>query len=202
MARIGILGGSFNPAHGGHRHISMEAIRRLRLDQVWWLVSPQNPLKSKRGMAPLSARLAHSKQVARHPRIEVTALEVDLGTQYTVDTAETLVKRYPQHDFIWLMGADNLDQLHRWKDWRRLAKTLPIAVMARPDYIGAARRSQAMGWLRRFMKKPNRARKWTEWRLPAITFLRIPLDTQSATAIRARNPDWAHAYEPPPSDPE
>ncbi|MBZ6378131.1 nicotinic acid mononucleotide adenylyltransferase [Pacificimonas flava] len=201
MARIGILGGSFNPAHGGHRHISLQALRRLGLDQVWWLVSPQNPLKAKRTMAPLPARMLRAKEVARHPRLEVTALEVELGTRYSADTARALVRRFPQHDFIWLMGADNLVQFHRWKEWRRLARTLPIAVMARPDYIGAAHRAQAMGWLRRFLKRPEQARRWTEWRLPAILFLRIPLDARSATAIRAHSPDWAGAYIEDPAPP-
>ena len=194
MARIGVLGGSFNPAHGGHRHISLQARRRLGLDRIWWLVSPQNPLKPRAGMAPLKARMARAKEIARHPRIKVTALETELGTRYTADTAEALRRRFPQHDFIWLMGADNLVQLHRWRDWRRLARTLPIAVIARPAYIRAARRARAMGWLRRFLKTSERARQWTEWRLPAILFLRIPLDPQSGTAIRARDPDWARAY--------
>ncbi|MEE4350655.1 MAG: nicotinate-nucleotide adenylyltransferase [Pacificimonas sp.] len=200
MARIGILGGSFNPAHGGHRHISLQAMRRLGLDEVWWLVSPQNPLKEKAGMAPLAARLAYARKVARHPRIRPTALETELGTRYTVDTARALVRRFPQHRFIWLMGADNLVQLHRWRDWRRLCRTLPFAVAARPDYIKAAHRAVAMGWLRRFRKSPARARRWTEWSLPAITFLRIPLDNRSATAIRARRPDWASAFQTAPSD--
>ncbi|EMD81736.1 nicotinate-nucleotide adenylyltransferase [Pacificimonas flava] len=194
MARIGILGGSFNPAHSAHRHISLEAQRRLGLDRVWWLVSPQNPLKPRAGMAPLAARLLRAREVARHPRIRVTALEQDLGTRYSADTAAALRRRYPQHDFIFLMGADNLVQFHRWKDWRALARTLPIAVMARPSYIGAARRAPAMGWLRRFVKKSEAARQWPEWSLPAIVFLRIPLDTLSATAIRARDPEWARRY--------
>ena len=194
MARIGILGGSFNPAHGGHRHISLVALERLRLDEVWWMVSPLNPLKSATDMAPLGARMAHAEKVARHPRIGVTAIETELETRYTVDTARALVRRFPQHRFIWLMGADNLAQFHRWHDWRGLARTLPIAVMARPQYIGAARRAPAMGWLRRFRKDEARAAQWSEWSLPAITFLSIPLDPQSATAIRKRDPDWARPY--------
>lgn len=194
MSRIGLLGGSFNPAHGGHRHISLQALDRLGLDEVWWLVSPQNPLKSADGMAPLAARVGSAKVAAKRARIRVTTLESDLGTQYSVDTARAITRRYLQHDFIWLMGADNLAELHRWRDWRRFARTLPIAVMARPSYIGAARRSRAMGWLKRFRKPANRARHWTEWSAPAIIFLRIPLDQTSATAIRAAQPDWARAY--------
>ncbi len=194
MSRIGLLGGSFNPAHGGHRHISLQALKRLGLDEVWWLVSPQNPLKSASDMAPLAARTGSARKAAGNARIRVTTLESDLGTRYSVDTARAILRRYPQHEFIWLMGADNLAELHRWRDWRRFARTLPIAVMARPAYIGAARRSPAMGWLRRFRKPANRARHWTEWSAPAIIFLRIPLDNRSATAIRKARPDWARTY--------
>ena len=109
--RIGLLGGSFNPAHAGHRHISLEALKRLRLDRVWWLVSPQNPLKEKDGMAPLAEREAVAAAVADHPRIAVSSLETGLGTRYTIDTVQALKQRFPAADFVWLMGADNLRQL-------------------------------------------------------------------------------------------
>jgi nicotinate-nucleotide adenylyltransferase len=189
--RVGLLGGSFNPAHDGHRHVSLEVMRRLGLDEVWWLVSPQNPLKSEAGMAPLAARLASARAVARHPRIKPTAIEAELGTRYAVDTVAALQRRWPHVRFVWVMGADNLLQFHRWKRWRQLARAVPIAVVARPHYIGDSPFAPAMAWLRRFRHGPARAKQWTRWRLPAIVILPIRLSSLSATAIRARSPDWA-----------
>lgn len=189
--RVGLLGGSFNPAHAGHRHVSVEAMRLLGLDEVWWLVSPQNPLKAENGMAPLSARLASARAVVSHPRIRPMAVEAELGTRYTVDTLAALKRRHPRTAFIWLMGADNLAQFHRWRDWRGIAKAVPIAVFARPGYIGDAHTAPAMGWLRRFRRSQARGRHWTEWRLPAIVILSIRLSPLSASSIRARNPRWA-----------
>lgn len=191
MARIGLLGGSFNPAHGGHRHVSIEAMRRLGLDAVWWLVSPQNPMKPNAGMAPLDARLASAKAAARHPRIKPTAIEAELGTTFAVDTVAALRRRFPKHRFIWIMGADNLLQFSRWKRWRSLARQVPIAVAARPHYIEGARLASAMTWFRRHTRREANAKRWSEWELPAIVILKIPLDPTSATAIRARDPDWA-----------
>ncbi len=121
LKRVGLLGGSFNPAHGGHRQISLAAARALNLDEVWWLVSPGNPLKPREGMAPLAARLGSAIAMARRARIVPTAIERELGTRYTVDTLRKLRRRYPRHRFIWLMGSDNLAQLHRWRDWRARA---------------------------------------------------------------------------------
>ncbi len=192
--RIGLLGGSFNPAHEGHRHISLEAMRRLGLDEMWWLVSPQNPLKEAAGMAPLDARLASAKAAARHPRIKPMAIEARLGTVYTVDTLAKLQRLHPDKRFIWVMGADNLAQFHRWRSWRRLAKVVPIAVMARPHYIGASLFAPAMTWLRRFRHRSTDAKNWTRWKLPAIVILNIRLSPQSATAIRARDPRWADRF--------
>jgi nicotinate-nucleotide adenylyltransferase len=138
MARIGLLGGSFNPAHGGHRHISLQAMRALALDEVWWLVSPGNP----------------------------------------------------QHCFIWLLGSDILPNFHKWRDWRGLAREVPIAVIRRPGYDSVARAARALGWLGRFVHPSSQARHWTEWSAPAILFLRLPPDPTSATAIRAQDPSW------------
>ncbi len=149
MKSVGLLGGSFNPAHDGHRHISVEALRRLGLDEVWWLVSPLNPLKAADGMAPLAARLASAKHIANHRRIHVTDLEIRLETRFAVDTVAALQRRYPEVRFIWLMGADNLAQFHRWSRWRRLAARVPIAVFARPGYMGAALTAPAMAWFGR-----------------------------------------------------
>ena len=144
MTRIGLLGGSFNPAHGAHRRISVGALERLGLDELWWLVSPQNPLKATAGMAPLAARVASAKAAARHPRIRVLALAED---RYTVDTVAALRRAHPDKRFIWLMGADNLAQFDRWRDWRRLARTVPIAVFARPGYSLHGLGAPAMAWL-------------------------------------------------------
>ncbi len=188
--RIGLLGGSFNPAHRGHRRVSLAAIRALALDEVWWLVSPGNPLKPEAGMAPLPARLASAQRVARHAPIRPTAIEQRLGTRYTVDTVRKLVRMYPQHRFVWLMGADNLAQFHRWRDWRGIARTVAIAVIARPGYDGAALASPAMGWLRRHARPAGQARRWTMWSLPALVRLRFRPDPTSATAIRAADPAW------------
>ncbi len=191
MKRIGILGGSFNPAHGGHRRVSLAALDRLGLDQVWWLVSPQNPLKTREGMAPLAARLASAQAATLHPRLRALALEDQFGTRYAVDTVRQLQRHFPAYRFIWLMGADNLAELHRWHRWRALAAAVPFAVFARPGYEGQAMVAPAMAWLRKWRRLPGRARDWTRWTLPAIVLLDIRLDARSATAIRARDPDWA-----------
>jgi len=190
MTRIGLLGGSFNPAHAGHRHISLAAMAALGLDEIWWLVSPGNPLKPQKGMAPLLARLASARRLAAGARIRVTAIERQLGTVYTADTLALLVRRYPKRRFIWLMGADNLVQFHRWRDWRRIAALVPIAVATRPGYDARALKAPAWGWLRRFVRPASMARNWTEWRTPALVLLSLPPDRTSATAIRAANPDW------------
>ncbi len=195
--RIGLLGGSFNPAHKGHRRISLAAIAALDLDEVWWLVSPGNPLKPADGMAPLPARLASARRVARAARIRPTDIEARLGTRYTVDTLAALVRRYPRHRFIWLMGADNLGQFHRWRDWRRIARTVPIAVIARPGYDAAALAAPATGWLRRFQRPARQAKNWTEWSVPALVLLRFRPDPTSATQLRAADPAWHRRYALP-----
>lgn len=188
--RIGLLGGSFNPAHGGHRAISLFALRALALDEVWWLVSPGNPLKDQDMMAPRAVRLRSAAQVTRGAAIRATDIEARLGTRYTVDTLKALKRRYPQHRFVWLMGADNLLQFDRWRAWREIARTVPIAVIARPGYNHAVRAASAMGWLRRFVRRAGQARKWTEWSLPALVLLRFVPDPCSATRIRQADPHW------------
>jgi nicotinate-nucleotide adenylyltransferase len=191
MARIGLLGGSFNPAHGGHRHISLEAIRALGLDEVWWLVSPGNPLKEgAKDMAPFEARLISARKAAKGTRIRVSDFEQRQDTRYTIDTVKELKRHYSQHDFIWLLGSDTLPNFHKWRDWRGLAREVPIAVIPRPGYDSAAHAARAMGWLRRFVHPSSQARCWTDWSAPAILFLRLPPDTTSATAIRTRDPNW------------
>lgn len=196
-ARVGLLGGSFNPAHRGHLHISRQALRLLGLDQVWWLVTPGNPLKPAAGMAPLPARLASAvAAAAREPRIRASALESTLDTRFTVDTVEKLVRIHPRTRFIWLMGADNLAQFHRWRRWRDVARTVPIAVFARGGYLGVSLFAPATGWLRGRRHPPADARHWPRWRLPAIVILAIRLDPTSATRIRAADPDWAARIHP------
>jgi nicotinate-nucleotide adenylyltransferase len=196
MARlIGLLGGSFNPAHRAHRRMSLAAMKALGLDEVWWLVSPGNPLKDKaRDMAPYAARYASARAMARRSRIKVSDFEIEAGTRYTIDTMTALQERYPRHRFIWLMGEDTVPQFHQWKDWRGLARIVPIAVLSRPGYDDDARAARAMGWLRRFVRPASQARNWTEWSAPAIIFLRLPPDRTSATGLRASNPDWHRRF--------
>lgn len=195
MKRIGLLGGSFNPAHRGHRKLSLHAIRVLGLDEVWWLVSPGNPLKPDKGMAPFPARLASARRMARHAPIRVSDVEARLRTRFTADTLAKLPRLYPRHRFIWLMGADNLAQFHHWRDWRSIAGQVPIAVIARPGYDAGAHASPAMSWLRRAVRPAGQAKKWTRWRLPALVLLRFRPDPTSATRIRAADPAW-HRHFP------
>jgi nicotinate-nucleotide adenylyltransferase len=190
----GLLGGSFNPAHGGHRAISLFAARALDLDEVWWLVSPGNPLKPKAGMAPLAARVRSARTMARRAPIRVTAIERNLGTRFTIDTIRALKLRYPRRRFVWLMGADNLAQFHLWRDWRRIARELPIAVIARPGYDAAALASPAMAWLRRYRLSAAGFRNRGGWSAPALIELRFDPDPRSATAVRRSDPDWASRY--------
>jgi nicotinate-nucleotide adenylyltransferase len=190
MKRIGLLGGSFNPAHRGHRRISLAAMKALGLDEVWWLVSPGNPLKAAKGMAPFEARLESARRMARRASIRVSDFEARAGTRFTVDTLAKLLRRHPRDRFIWLMGADTVAQFHQWKQWRRIAHLVPIAVIARPGYDGAARAARAMGWLRRFVRPSSQGRKWTDWSVPAILLLRLPPDPTSATGLRALDPNW------------
>ncbi len=190
-----LMGGSFNPAHGGHRAISLAAMAALRADAVWLLVSPGNPLKPAAGMAPLAARMASALVQARRSRIQPTVIERDLGTRYTVDTLAALVRRYPKRRFIWMMGADNLDQFHRWRDWRKIARIMPIAVVARPGYTDRARFCVAAGWYRGRVHPQSHAHHWTDWSPPALVVLRFLPDTRSATALRRANPYWSDAYQ-------
>src|SRR5919112_2438831 len=191
MPRIGLLGGSFNPAHRGHRRISLEALRALGLDEVWWLVSPGNPLKEgAKDMASFAARFASAKRMARRAPIRVSDFEQRTGTRFTVDTVRELKRRHPEHRFIWLLGSDTLPNFHLWRDWRGLAREVPIAVIRRPGYDRMAHAARAMGWLRRFVHPFGQARQWTEWSAPAIIFLRLRPDISSATAIRTLDPNW------------
>ncbi len=194
MTTTGLLGGSFNPAHGGHRSISLFAIDALQLDELWWLVSPGNPLKSNKDMAPLPARLASAQKMTRNSRIKPTAIELDMGTRYTVDTLRKLVRRYPKRRFIWIMGADNVTNFTQWRRWREIARIMPIAVIARPGYDTDAVAGPAMAWLRRFVRRPDQREHWTNWSTPALVYLRFRPDPRSATAIRQADPHWYLRY--------
>lgn len=196
--RTGLLGGSFNPAHGGHRRITRFTIDALGLDEAWWMVSPGNPLKPKKGMAPLAARLKSARDQAKSAPIVPTAIERSLGTRYTVNALRALKRRYPKRQFVWLMGSDNLAQFHRWKDWRTIARTMPIAVIARPGYDRDAMTSPAMAWLRRYTVSAAGFRKRGQWSAPALVLLRFDPDPRSATAIRRDDADWANRYSDAP----
>ena len=184
--RIGLLGGSFNPAHQGHLHISMDALDRLNLDEVWWMVSPKNPLKDYGDMSDFRTRLNSAKAMAKNPRIIVTDFEKTVGTVYTVDTLEALKKTFPEHRFVWLMGADNLRQIPKWRSWKRIFRMIPIAVFPRPSYSKRAQTGKASRRFKRFQIKPARASRLATMRAPAWVFLRTQPDTTSATRIREK----------------
>lgn len=185
MQRIGILGGTFNPAHDGHRHISLMALQRLRLQNVWWMVTPGNPLKANDGLPPLDARAAYAEQLADHPAITVTGLEAGIQTRFTYDTLRVLTQRFPATRFVWLMGADNLAQFHRWQGWKEIAELMPIAVIDRPGSSLATRSSVAAQALARFRVKEEDAGVLSSMKAPAWTFLHGPRSDLSSTAIRA-----------------
>jgi nicotinate-nucleotide adenylyltransferase len=192
--RTGLLGGSFNPAHGGHRSISLFAINALGLDDMWWLVSPGNPLKPAQDMAPLATRLASARKQARRAVIKPTAIEREFGTRYTVDTLRKLRARFPKRRFIWIMGADNLAQFVQWRHWRAIARMMPIAVIARPGYDSDAITGPAMVWFRRHVRRPDQRKHWTDWNAPAVIILRFRPDPRSATALRCADPNWFSTY--------
>ena len=185
MRRIGLLGGSFNPAHDGHRDISLAALAYLDLDEVWWLVSPQNPLKPVQGMASFAERLASARAKADHPRIRVTDIETRLGTQFTADTLRKLVTRFPSCRFVWLMGADNLAQIASWRDWTRIFHLAPIAVFDRPTYTVKALTALAARRFRRSRRREAALKTLAIQPAPAWAFVHHRLNPISATAIRA-----------------
>jgi nicotinate-nucleotide adenylyltransferase len=183
--RIGLLGGSFNPAHEGHRHIARLAMRRLRLQQVWLLVSPGNPLKPAHGMASAAERLASARRIADGRRILATGVEGALGTRYTADTLAALRRRFPRARFVWLMGADNLVQLPRWNRWLKIARGGAFAVLPRPTYNHRALAGQAARRLRAARRTAHVAPALAALPTPSWLFLPAPQHAASATAIRA-----------------
>lgn len=182
--KIGLLGGSFNPAHDGHRHISLIALRRLGLDEIWWLVSPQNPLKSPDDMAPFEERFASAQDMARHPRIRVTDLESRLGTSYTADLLRKLTAQSSDR-FVWIMGGDNLMQIDRWKNWRAIFEAVPVAVIARPGFEKAALGSKAAHVYRKARLDPADSLSLASLEAPAWTLIQERLSPLSSTKIRS-----------------
>lgn len=183
--RIGLLGGSFNPAHAGHLQLSTVALKRLNLDAVWWMVSPQNPLKTAAGMAPLDERMASARDAARHPRIYVTDIERHLSSRYTADTLRQLRRRFGQARFVWLMGADNMLQIPRWRRWAEIFETTPVAVIARPEYCWNAMHGKAATRFQRARLRPYASGRLALRAPPAWTYTPMRLNPASATDIRA-----------------
>jgi nicotinate-nucleotide adenylyltransferase len=182
--RIGLFGGSFNPAHDGHRLVALQCLRRLALDRVWILVSPGNPLKDHTELAPLADRVAATEQLMDHPQIDVTAFEAAQGFQYTFETLDYLVAAEPGVSFVWIMGADSLLSFDRWERWEEIARTMPLAVYARPGATFRATRSPAAVALAEFRLPEDKAAILADSRPPAWVYLRGIMSGQSSTAIR------------------
>jgi nicotinate-nucleotide adenylyltransferase len=188
--RIGLLGGSFNPPHVAHRAISLFAIKRLKLDRVWWLVTPGNPLKDQDGLRDLNERTAAARKMANDPRIDVSCLESVIGTRYTVDTISYLRRRASGLRFVWIMGADNLAQFHRWQNWRRIASEVPMAVIDRPPQSFRAVAAPAAQALARYRLPENQARRLADQRPPAWVFLTGMKLNLSSTGLRNPDGSW------------
>ena len=182
--RVGLFGGSFNPAHEGHLHVAETAMQRLELDRVVWLVSPQNPLKSAADTAPLSARVASARAIARAPGMVVSDVETRIGTRRTIDTLRALTDRYPGVNFVWVMGSDNLASFHHWRGWTDIMRLMPVAVVARPGSLLDSRTAPAAARFARARLPSQQARLLPECEAPCWTYLTAPLNHQSSTALR------------------
>lgn len=185
--KVGLFGGSFNPAHEGHVHVAETALRRLGLDRVVWLVSPQNPLKSTQEMAPLALRMASARQAASKagPAMLVSDFETRANTRWTVDTLRVLKARYPGVQFVWLMGSDNLASFHRWRGWTDIMRMMPMAVVARPGSLLDSLTAPAAARFARYRIPAAQAGLVASLKAPAWTYLTAPLNPRSSTAIRA-----------------
>lgn len=181
---IGLFGGSFNPAHEGHRLASLTALRRLQLDRVWWLVTPGNPLKDNSRLPPLAERLRQARGVAGAARISVTGIEARLRTRYTADTLRALKRRCPGVRFVWIMGSDNLASFHRWNEWRAIARMMPIAIIDRPGSTHSAMASPAANWLSRWRIPESQAAALARTEPPAWVFLHGRRSPLSSTMLR------------------
>ncbi len=186
--RVGLLGGSFDPPHAGHVHITRQALRRFGLDRVWWLVSPGNPLKAS-GPAPIAKRMVACREIMQHPKVEVTDIEVQLGTRFTADTIEALQGIYPNVNFVWLMGADNLASVHKWERWEWIFENVPVGVTSRPDEHLKAAGSKAAVKYRAARLPALNAKRLPVLRPPAWCLLDGPVVDMSSTEIRA-NGEW------------
>ncbi|KLK91027.1 nicotinate-nucleotide adenylyltransferase [Microvirga vignae] len=182
--RIGLYGGSFNPAHAGHRHVSLMALKRLRLDRLWWVVTPGNPLKDTGELASTAMRVKQAKEMAEDPRIDVTAFEGEICARYTIDTLAYLKRRFPGVHFVWVMGADNLAGFHRWRGWRRIARMMPMAIIDRPGWTLKAMRSRTAVALSSGRISEGRAPALAGLRPPAWVFLHGPRSHLSSTMLR------------------
>ena len=186
--RVGLFGGSFNPAHDGHAHVAETAMRRLGLDRVIWLVSPQNPLKDARESAPLAKRMASAEHAARlaasGPAMIISDVETRMGTQWTIDTLRALVARHPGVRFVWLMGSDNLASFHRWRGWTDIMRLMPMAVIARPGSLLDSRTAPAAARFAGARVSSDKAKLLPDLEAPAWTYLTAPLNHRSSTALR------------------
>ena len=182
---VGLLGGSFDPAHEGHAHISREALKRFDLDALWWLVSPGNPLK-ERGPAPMAQRIDRAREVMRHPRVKITDFEARAGTRYTAETLGRLMWACPGVRFVWIMGADNLAQFHRWQDWRWIMENVPVGVLARPGQRIAAQHAKAADIFVHARLRGRESRLLARGEAPRWCFVNVPMVDVSSTEIRAR----------------
>ncbi|MCL4147544.1 UNVERIFIED_CONTAM: hypothetical protein GTU68_026518, partial [Idotea baltica] len=186
----GLLGGSFDPAHGGHAHVTREALKHFGLDQVWWLVSPANPLKIH-GPAPIIDRIVHARKTISHPRVKITEIEQRLGTRYTAQTLKAMQQLYPSQRFVWLMGADNLAQFHLWQDWQDIARRVPLGILARPGDRISARMSRAANLFEQYRISGRNSQMLSRSSAPAWCFVNIPMMMSSfrerATAVGQRN---------------
>ena len=184
--RVGLFGGSFNPAHEGHAHVAETARRRLKLDRVIWLVSPQNPLKATHETAGLARRMQSARAVAQGRAMAVSDAESRIGSQYTIDTVRALKARYPRVRFVWIMGADSLATFHRWRGWTQIMREVPVAVVSRPWIALRARYAPAARRFARFRRPSSQAALLPGMTPPAWVFLRGPFNFQSSTALRER----------------
>lgn len=183
--RIGLFGGTFNPPHDGHRLVTLTALRRLRLDRVWWIVTPGNPLKENSDLPSQKERVARCRALMRHPRVVITDFEKDIGTRFTFDTVDYLCRHRPDVRFVWIMGADNLVGFHRWQRWREIAARVPVAIIDRPgSTLRASSARAAKTFANRRLDETDAALLATAPR-PAWIFLHGPRSSQSSTALRA-----------------
>ena len=188
--RVGLLGGSFNPAHEGHREISLTALRLLQLDFVWWLVTPGNPQKDSASYAAFEARMAAAKRCADHPRILISDFEREHGLSYSAGTIEALLTRFPATKFVWMIGADNLTSFHTWRNWQRIAASLPLAIFNRPGHDISALSAPAAQALEPYRLPVSRARSLAGRKAPAWVYFNRTQNISSSTAIRDSDPAW------------